>query len=60
VFVTSAGLKVTSAAAGAALAGAASGLGGRALLLAAAAATGLAVVAAWVDGKLAPAFVPTR
>ncbi|MEV5717613.1 MFS transporter [Amycolatopsis mediterranei] len=60
VFVTSAGLKVTSAAAGAALAGAASGLGGRALLLAAAAATGLAVVAAWVDGKLVPAFVPTR
>ncbi len=58
VFVTSAGLKVTSAAAGAALAGAASGFGGQALLLAAAATTGLAVVAARVDGKLAPAFVP--
>ncbi len=58
VFVTSAGLKVTSAAAGAALAGAASGLGGRALLLAAAATTGLAVVAAVVDEKLE--FVPAR
>ncbi|WIX89860.1 MFS transporter [Amycolatopsis sp. DG1A-15b] len=60
VFVTSAGLKVTSAAAGAALAGAASGLGGQALLLAAATTTGLAVVAAWADGKLAPAFAPTH
>jgi hypothetical protein len=52
VFVTSAGLKVAMAAVGAALAGAASVLGGRALLFGAAATTGLAVVVAWVDGRL--------
>lgn len=60
VFVTSAGLKVTSAAAGAALAGATSGLGATALMLGAAATTGLAVVAAWLDGKLSPAFAAGR
>ncbi|WP_233223693.1 hypothetical protein [Amycolatopsis sp. CA-128772] len=51
VFVTSAGLKVAMAAAGAALAGAAGASGG-VLLLGAAAATGLGVAAAWVDRRV--------
>jgi MFS family permease len=58
VFVTSAGLKVAMAAVGAALAGAAGDLGGRILLFAVAATTGLAVVLAWVDGKVSPAAGP--
>ncbi|WP_410671704.1 MFS transporter [Amycolatopsis sp. cmx-4-68] len=52
VFVTSAGLKVAMASVGAALAGTAAGWGGRALLLGAAAITGVAVVAALVDAKV--------
>lgn len=58
VFVTSAGLKVAMASVGAALAGAASGLGGQVLLLGAAAATGSAVLVAWVDRKLPAAAHP--
>ncbi|WP_033262777.1 hypothetical protein [Amycolatopsis vancoresmycina] len=57
VFVTSAGLKVAMAAAGAALAGAA-GQRGPVLLLAAAATTGLAVVAARLDALIRPAGRP--
>ncbi len=60
VFVTSAGLKVAMAAVGAALAGAASSLGGQVLLLGAAAATGSAVVAAGVDRKLSAATHPRK
>ncbi|MBY8881157.1 MFS transporter [Actinacidiphila acidipaludis] len=49
VFVTSAGLKVAVASVGTAAAGAASGLGGRLILLAAAACTAAAVCAALAD-----------
>ncbi|WP_327287335.1 MFS transporter [Streptomyces sp. NBC_01198] len=49
IFVTSAGLKVALASVGTAVAGAAAGLGGRALLLMAAGATTLAVLVALAD-----------
>ncbi len=52
VFVTSAGLKVAMAALGAALAGAAAGLGGRNLLVCAAAITLTAVTTALLDRRL--------
>jgi MFS family permease len=49
VFVTSAGLKIALASVGSAVAGVAAGLGGRTLLLVAAAITGVGVLAAVAD-----------